>query len=42
MVYQGISGGALGVKAGGVIFPHEPRQKNKQKQPYFLLYWLVE
>ena len=27
MVYQGISGGELGVKAGGVIFPHEPRQK---------------
>ena len=27
MVYQGISGGELGVKAGGVIFPHEPRKK---------------
>ena len=39
MVYQGISGGFLGVKAGGVIFPHEPRQKNKQTT-YFLFYWL--
>ena len=31
--------GGVGVKAGGVIFPHEPRQKNKQTT-YFLFYWL--